>query len=79
VPSRPMLLAVFTFRGSGTGCQTGQNMVQACVSAEIDSLVTKEAIAAWRAAPCTTRGGQPHCSGLAIGTALTLRAVFQLA
>jgi hypothetical protein len=35
VPSRPMLLAVFTFRGSGTGCQTGQNMVQACVSAEI--------------------------------------------
>src|SRR3982751_5170871 len=38
-----------------------------------------EAIAAWRAEPRTTRGGQPHDSALAIRTALTLRAVFRLA
>src|SRR5215218_10318054 len=38
-----------------------------------------EAIAAWRAEPRTTRGGQPHYSDLAITTALTLRAVFRLA
>ncbi|WP_457093262.1 IS5 family transposase [Microvirga sp. P5_D2] len=40
---------------------------------------TTEAIAAWRAEPRTTRGGQPHYSALAIQTALTLRAVFRLA
>ena len=40
---------------------------------------TAEAIAAWRAEPRTTRGGQPHYSDLAIATALTLRAVFRLA
>src|SRR3954447_3010248 len=40
---------------------------------------TDEAIAAWKAAPRTTPGGQPHYSGLAITTALTLRAVFRLA
>jgi Transposase DDE domain len=40
---------------------------------------TEEAIAAWRAEPRTTRGGQPHYSALAIATALTLRAVFRLA
>ena len=39
---------------------------------------TDEAIAAWRAEPRTTRGGQPHYSALAIATALTLRAVFRL-
>ena len=38
-----------------------------------------EAIAAWRAEPRTTRGGQPHYSAPAIQTALTLRAVFRLA
>jgi hypothetical protein len=38
-----------------------------------------EAIAACRAEPRTTRGGQPHYSALAIRTALTLRAVFRLA
>src|SRR3954470_15807477 len=42
-------------------------------------LVTDEAIAAWRAEPRTTRGGQPWYSELAILTALTLRAVFRLA
>ena len=40
---------------------------------------TKEAIAAWKADPRTTRGGQPRYSALAIATALTLRAVFRLA
>ena len=40
---------------------------------------TEEAIAAWRAEPRTTRGGQPHYSALAITTALMLRAVFRLA
>ena len=38
-----------------------------------------EAVAAWAAAPRTTRGGQPSYSPLAILTALTLRAVFRLA
>jgi hypothetical protein len=38
-----------------------------------------EAVAAWRAVPRTTPGGQPHYSALAILTALTLRAVFRLA
>jgi Transposase DDE domain len=38
-----------------------------------------EAIAAWRAEPRTTRGGQASYSPLAITTALTLRAVFRLA
>jgi hypothetical protein len=40
---------------------------------------TDEAVAAWAAAPRTTRGGQPSYSPLAILTALTLRAVFCLA
>jgi hypothetical protein len=40
---------------------------------------TDAAVAAWRAAPRTTPGGQPHYSVLAILTALTLRAVFRLA
>lgn len=40
---------------------------------------TEEAIAAWKAEPRTTRGGQPRYSGLAIATALTLQAVFRLA
>jgi hypothetical protein len=40
---------------------------------------TDAAIAAWRAEPRPTPGGQPHYSALAIATALTLRAVFRLA
>ena len=40
---------------------------------------TGEAIAAWRAAPRTTRGGQARYLGLPIATALTIRAVFRLA
>ena len=40
---------------------------------------TDAAIAAWRAEPRTTPGGQPHYSALAIVTALTMRAVFRLA
>ena len=42
-------------------------------------LFTDEAIASWKAEPRTTRGGQSTYSGLAILTALTLRAVFRLA
>jgi hypothetical protein len=40
---------------------------------------SEEAIAAWRAEPRPTRGGQACYSPLAITTALTLRAVFRLA
>jgi hypothetical protein len=40
---------------------------------------TDEAIAAWKAEPRTTPGGQPHYSDLAITTGLMLRAVFRLA
>ena len=40
---------------------------------------TDAAIAAWRAEPRTTPGGQPHYSALAIMTALTMRAIFRLA
>src|SRR4051794_24901526 len=40
---------------------------------------TPEAVAAWAAAPRTSRGGQPPYSDLAITTALTLKAVFRLA
>ena len=40
---------------------------------------TPEAIAAWRAEPRITRGGQASYSDLAIATTLTLRAVFRLA
>jgi hypothetical protein len=38
-----------------------------------------DAVAAWRAEPRTSRGGQLWYSPLAILTALTLRAVFRLA
>jgi hypothetical protein len=41
--------------------------------------ITDEAIAAWRAEPRTTPGGQRYYSALAITTALTMRAVFHLA
>src|SRR4051812_17000867 len=41
--------------------------------------LTDEAVAAWKAEPRTTRGGQRWYSPLAILTALTLRAVFRLA
>src|SRR3954462_1811138 len=40
---------------------------------------TDEAVAAWRAAPRTTRGGQPWYSPRAVLTALTRRALFPLA
>ena len=40
---------------------------------------TDAAIAAWKAEPRITRGGQPRCSALAITAALTLGAVFRLA
>ncbi|WP_242693463.1 transposase, partial [Sabulibacter ruber] len=37
---------------------------------------TEEAVAAWRAGPRTTPGGQARYSDLAVETALVLRAVF---
>src|SRR3954465_5363466 len=40
---------------------------------------TDEAVAAWRAAPRTTRGGQPWYAAVAVWPALPLRAVFRLA
>src|SRR3954466_9196978 len=40
---------------------------------------TPEAVAAWRAEPRTSRGGQSSYSDLAIATTLTLQAVFRLA
>jgi transposase len=40
---------------------------------------TGEAIAAWQGEARATLGGQPQYSGLAITTALTLRAIFGLA
>jgi len=40
---------------------------------------TEEAIATWKAEPRKMRGDQPRYSGLAIATALTLRAVSRLA
>jgi hypothetical protein len=40
---------------------------------------TDEVIAAWRAKPRTTPGGQSNHSSLAIATALTVRGVFSLA
>ena len=40
---------------------------------------TKEALVGWKAQSRKTPGGQPHCSNVAIETALTLRAVFRLA
>ena len=41
--------------------------------------ITDAAIAAWRAEPRTTPGGQPYYSALAITMVLTMRAVFRLA
>ncbi len=40
---------------------------------------TDEAVKSWAAEPCTSRGGQPWYSPLAILTALTIRVVFRLA
>src|SRR6059058_4829522 len=50
-----------------------------CQRGSLTVWFTEEAIAAWKAEPRTTRGGQPWYSDLAILTALTLRAVFRLA
>src|SRR4051794_8900779 len=50
-----------------------------CQRGSLTVWFTAEAIAAWRAAPHTTRGGQPWYSPLAILTGLTLRTVFRLA
>src|SRR5712672_2049204 len=50
-----------------------------CQRGSLTVWFTEAAIAAWKAEPRCTRGGQPRYSALAITTALTLRAVFRLA
>src|SRR5829696_679269 len=50
-----------------------------CARGSLTVWFTPEAVAAWAAAPRTSRGGQPSYSDLAIATTLTLRAVFRLA
>ena len=50
-----------------------------CQRGSLTVWFSDEAIAAWRAEPRTTRGGQAVYSPLAITTGLTLRAVFRLA
>ena len=50
-----------------------------CQRGSLTVWFTEAAIAAWRAEPRSTPGGQAHYSALAIITALTLRAVFRLA
>ena len=62
-----MPTAVVAFRSSG------------CGRGSLTVWFTDAAIAAWKAEPRITRGGQPRYSALAINTALTLRAVFRLA
>ncbi len=69
-----------TLRSMWRGLETwlGRNAPTAA-GAPVPDPTTDEAIAAWRAEPRTTSGGQPWYSPLAILTALTLRAVFRLA
>src|SRR4051812_21313428 len=50
-----------------------------CARGSLTVWFTPEAVAAWAAAPRTTRGGQASYFDLAIATTLTLRAVFRLA
>ena len=50
-----------------------------CQRGSLTVWFTDEAIASWKADPRTIRGGQQTYSGMAILTALTLRAVFRLA
>ncbi len=50
-----------------------------CQRGSLTVWFTDEAIAAWKAPPRLSRGGQPWYSELAILTALTLRTVFRLA
>ena len=50
-----------------------------CQRGSLTVWFTDEAIASWKADPRTIRGGQQTYSGIAILTALTLRAVFRLA
>jgi hypothetical protein len=71
---------VIIFRDPGIGSRTGRSTTQHCGRrGSLTVWFTDEAIAAWRAEPRTTPGGQPHYSTLAITTALTMRTVFGLA
>jgi hypothetical protein len=75
-----MPIAAITFRSSGTGSRIGAEYDAAFRQrGSLTVWFTNAAIAAWRAEPRATPGGQPSYSALAIATALTLRAVFHLA
>src|SRR5881409_2712591 len=72
--------AVTASRGSGTGVANGAEYDAALRRrGSLRVWFTDAAVAAWRAEPRATPGGQPWYSPLAILTALTLRAVFRLA
>src|SRR5580700_10106826 len=68
--------AAFDVAGAGNVARSEQ-LIE--VGAPVLDPTTDEAVAAWRAEPRTTPGGQPHYSALAITTALTMRTVFGLA
>ena len=74
-----MLLAATIFRGKRRVTNWSEYNEALRQRGSLTVWFTYEAIAAWKAAPRTTPGGQPHYSDLAITTALTLRAVFHLA
>jgi Transposase DDE domain len=59
---------------NSTGCDAALRQ-RGCLTV----CLTDAAIAAGKAKPRTTRGGQPRYSGLAIAAALTLRSLFRLA
>jgi Transposase DDE domain len=69
-----------TLRSKWRGLETwlGRNSSTEAGAPVLDP-TTEAAIAAWKAEPRTTPGGQPYYSALAIMTALSLRAVFRLA
>src|SRR5271163_2821092 len=66
----------FSPRQPGLACDPHLNHAR---RASLTVWFTDEAVAAWRAEPRTTPGGQPRYSSLAITTALTMRTVFGLA
>jgi Transposase DDE domain len=70
---------VIISRNRAIGLRTGRNIAALRRRGSLTVWFTDEAIAAWRAEPRTTPGGQPHYSTLAIMTALSVRAVFGLA
>jgi hypothetical protein len=74
------LLSAFRSQGAD-GVISRRGIVNLLVSRQRGWLTGSgnKAIAAWKAEPRTTHGGQPRYSALAITTALTFRVVFRLA